>query len=203
MSSNEMNDESDLGLSPAEQGTLLDVALRAIDHGLSTGQRLEPDAAAYPPRLRSPRATFVTLRIEAKLRGCMGALSASEPLVRDVAHNGYSSAFCDTRFPKLRRAEVRQIDVHISILTAPEPFRVESEADLLQQMRPGVDGLILFEGSRKGTLLPAVWEGVSDPRIFLEHLKHKAGLPPDYWSTTIRFERYTTSSINRSAGQRG
>jgi len=84
------------------------------------------------------------------------------------------------------------LEVHISVLTPARPLHVTSEADLLRQLRPGVDGLILGEGFRRGTFLPSVWESLPNPRDFLAQLKLKVGLPPDYWSETIEVQRYET-----------
>jgi AMMECR1 domain-containing protein len=70
-----------------------------------------------------------------------------------------------------------------------------SEADLIEQLRPGVDGLILSRGGQRGTFLPSVWEELPDPYIFLSQLRHKAGLPLDYWSADLQAERYTTESF--------
>ena len=67
-----------------------------------------------------------------------------------------------------------------------------SEEDLLKQVRPGVDGLILQFRHYRATFLPAVWESLPDPYLFLAQLKHKAGLPLDFWSPELRVERYTT-----------
>jgi AMMECR1 domain-containing protein len=62
----------------------------------------------------------------------------------------------------------------------------------VEQLRPGVDGLIIEEGFRRGTFLPSVWEQLPDAREFLRHLKLKAGLPVNYWSETVQVSRYTT-----------
>ncbi len=70
---------------------------------------------------------------------------------------------------------------------------VESEADLLSRLRPGVDGLILLEDDQRATFLPSVWESLRNPSDFLDALREKAGLPPGYWSPTLRFERYTAT----------
>ena len=126
----------------------------------------------------------------------MGAIGATEPLVVDVARNAYSAAFRDPRFSQVTQEEVGQLEYHISILSEPAPIQFASEADLLAQIRPGVDGLILHVGPKKGTLLPAVWEHLHDPAEFLAQLKLKAGLPRDYWSSTVRVERYTAQSVH-------
>ncbi len=59
----------------------------------------------------------------------------------------------------------------------------------------GRDGLVLSLGARHATFLPKVWENIPDPADFLRELKRKAGLPGDYWSTDIRWQRYRTEVV--------
>jgi uncharacterized protein len=174
---------------------LLDVAAEAIDHGLTKRHALAVIPQDYPELLQQPGASFVTLRIGRRLRGCMGSLQATEPLVVNVARNAFTAAFRDPRFLPLVRDEFADLSIHLSLLGKPEPLTFASEAELLSLIRPGIDGLTLSEGTARATLLPAVWKTVSDPREFLAHLKHKAGLRPDYWSPTLRVERYTAESV--------
>jgi hypothetical protein len=180
---------------PAHRRTLLDVAAAAIDHGLSERRAMAVIPQDYPELLQQPGASFVTLRIGHRLRGCMGSLQATEPLVVNVARNAFTAAFRDPRFAPLARDEFADLSIHLSLLGKPEPLTVASEAELLSLIRPGIDGLTLSEGNARATLLPAVWKTVSDPREFLVHLKRKAGLQPDYWSPTLRVERYTAESV--------
>jgi AmmeMemoRadiSam system protein A len=181
-------------LTPPHRQQLLQLAGDSIRKGLC-GDTLSVQATDYPEPLRVLRATFVTLHIDAKLRGCIGTLEARQTLVQDVASNAYSAAFRDPRFSALTWTEYERLDIHISVLSLPEPLQFSSEDELLAQLRPRVDGLIIEEGYNRGTFLPAVWEQLPDPREFLRQLKHKAGLPPDYWSSRIRVQRYTTESI--------
>jgi hypothetical protein len=185
-------------LTTQDEQMLFDVCERSIQEGLSYGRRLAIDPVGHSPALCETLATFVTLRLGRQLRGCMGSLAASESLVENVAHNAYSAAFLDPRFSPLTAGESDQLDVHISILSPPEQIEFTSQDDLLSQIRPGVDGLILVEGSRRGTLLPAVWENIPDMAEFVNHVKLKAGLPEAYWSDTIQAFRYTADSISRS-----
>ncbi|HHH35913.1 MAG TPA: AmmeMemoRadiSam system protein A [Gammaproteobacteria bacterium] len=182
-------------LSAGQRRTLLDIARRSIVHGLEHGRPLEVDPAIYEPRLRAPGASFVTLQLDGRLRGCIGSLEAHRPLVRDVAANAFAAAFQDPRFPPLVHEELAALHIHISVLGAPSPLDFTSEADLLRQLRPGVDGLILEAEGHRGTFLPSVWESLPEPREFLRQLKLKAGLPPDYWSDRVRVLRYTTESF--------
>ena len=178
---------------------LLEVARRSIRHGLDRGRPLSVDPDEYPDSLRPVAATFVTLEDRAGLRGCIGRLEATRPLVEDVADNAYSAAFRDPRFPPLREDEwAAGLDVHISVLTPPEPLSVVNEEDLLAVLRPGKDGLILEEGRHHATFLPSVWESLPKPAEFLLHLKHKAGLPSDYWSPELRFFRYGSENFGDS-----
>ena len=183
---------TDHTLSPADRATLLDVARASIQHGLRHRQALAVNPGDYPETLRPLRATFVTLEIGSQLRGCIGALTAYQPLVQDVAAHAYAAAFEDPRFAELRPYEFPKLEIFISVLSPPEPMQFSSEEDLLKQVRPGVDGLILEFHHYRATFLPAVWESLPDPYVFLAQLKHKAGLPLDFWSPELRVERYTT-----------
>lgn len=190
-----MNIEQRHPLSVAGKETLLDLARRSIRHGLDRGKPLAVDAADFNAELQSVRACFVTLERRDMLRGCIGHLEASLPLVEDVAENAFSAALRDPRFSPLTREELQDLEIHISVLTPAESLPCDSEADLLRQIRPYVDGLILSDGPRRGTFLPSVWEQLPEPADFLLHLKRKAGLPDDYWSETLQVLRYETESF--------
>jgi len=182
-------------LDAKEKQILREIARASIRHGLAYGRALAINPAELPAALQETAATFVTLETGGQLRGCIGTLEALRPLAVDVAENAFRAAFRDSRFPPLARNEEDQLDIHISVLSTPAPLRVRDEADLLQRLRPGIDGIVLSEGARRGTFLPSVWEQLPDPREFLAHLKQKAGLPADYWSPAIRVERYTCEAF--------
>jgi len=179
----------------SHSSVLLDLARKSIRHGLDHGRALEVDPSEYPAELGETRATFVTLTRLDKLRGCTGSLAARRPLLADIAHNAYASAFADPRFPPLTPLEFEGLEVHLSILSPLERLHAESEADLLAQLRPKIDGLVIREGDRVGTYLPAVWDSLPDARRFVQELKCKAGLGADYWSSTLELHRYTVTSL--------
>ncbi|MFB3118004.1 MAG: AmmeMemoRadiSam system protein A [Myxococcota bacterium] len=174
---------------------LLDVARQSIESGLRTGQPLVIDPDAYPPELREQRATFVTLRRAGELRGCLGGLVASRPLVGDVAHSAFKAAFRDSRFPPIEAEELATLEIHLSILSPLEPLSAPDEEALLNAIRPGVDGLVVRDRARQGTFLPAVWESFPEPSAFWYELKRKAGLPVDSWSSRWEIFRYTVESV--------
>lgn len=183
-------------LDTSARERLKDVARQAIRHGLDYGHPPDPHLRTFPSRLQAPGACFVTLTLEGNLRGCLGSLETCRPLVEDVVENAFAAAFRDPRFAPLKAHEYDRIALSISVLSAAEAVACTSEADLVAALQPGVHGLILEEGAHiRATFLPAVWEHVRRPEDFVRHLKAKAGLPPDYWSPTLRIKRYTTELI--------
>ncbi|HHH30775.1 MAG TPA: AmmeMemoRadiSam system protein A [Polyangiaceae bacterium] len=179
----------------AMRARLLEVARTAIDRGLATGERWVPDLEGEPDALTEARSCFVTLNRDGELRGCVGSLTPNGPLIREVARAAFNAAFRDPRFSPLTEAERGGLDIHVSVLSEPEPMTFASEEDLLDQLRPGVDGLILEDRGRVGTFLPDVWEKLPSRRAFLQHLRQKAGLPPHHWSPTMTVKRYTTEAF--------
>jgi AmmeMemoRadiSam system protein A len=182
--------------SEQEKKLLLKLARDAIAYGLKNHKIMPIDINQYPENLQKQGATFVTLQINKQLRGCIGSLQAYQPLVKDLAHNAYAAAFSDPRFTPLTEDEFPKLDIHISILNKPEPMQFTSEQDLIRQLQPGIDGLILSDNGHRGTFLPSVWESLPEPALFFAHLKLKAGLPHDYWSDTLTVHRYTVESIH-------
>lgn len=166
---------------------LLTRARQAIAHELG-------DAAPAPVpdrRLDQRAATFVTLTHDGELRGCIGSVRAQRPLDEDVVANAIGAATRDPRFAPVTRAELDAIRVEVSLLSEPEFLEFQDESDLAGQLRPGIDGLILFSGCRSATFLPQVWEQLSEPAMFLAALKQKAGLAPDRPASNLMAARYT------------
>jgi AmmeMemoRadiSam system protein A len=184
-------------LNESQRALLLLTARRSIEHGLRHKRPLPVTPQEHPP-LDAPGASFVTLHRQRQLRGCIGSLEAYRPLLRDVAENAYAAAFLDPRFEPLQSRECDGLSVDVSVLSAPEELEFDDQTDLLMKIRPGVDGLILADGVKRGTFLPSVWESLPAAADFLRHLKLKAGLPGHYWSDTVRIWRYTTESFGDS-----
>ena len=185
-------------LDDAEQAQLLDIARRSIASGLATGRALELDVEQLGQKLQVRAAVFITLTIDGELRGCIGSLQAFDPLARAVASSAFNAAFRDRRFPSLRADELDAIRIEISVLSDMEPISAASRQELLDDLQPGIDGLLLEDRGYRSTFLPKVWEKIESPGEFLEHLCLKAGLGARHWSDTIRFHRYHTLSFAES-----
>jgi len=170
---------------------LVDIAIEAIREQLGLARAAERS----DPWLRQPAATFVTLREDGELRGCIGSIDARRPLGQDVAHNARAAAFKDPRFAPVGRDEVDALDVEVSLLSAREPFAAASEVDALAQLRPGIDGVYLEYGGASATFLPQVWESLPDPLVFLGELRRKAGLSARFWHPDVKLSRYTVEKF--------
>jgi AmmeMemoRadiSam system protein A len=172
---------------------LLRLARDSIEYGLDHDKPVPVDLDGLPMDLLEPAATFTTLRLDEKLRGCCGSLEAAHPLAMDVARSAFQAAFRDLRFQPLARGEFGRIRLEVSVLSPLDEIRVTDEVDLLNHLVPGTDGLVIVEGARRATFLPKVWESLPEPRRFLAALKTKCGMPDDYWSEGLRFFRYRTT----------
>ena len=162
----------------------IEQALGAAATTLSSSGR--PDL----PWLQEHGCAFVTLRRDGDLRGCIGSLEAYRPLGEDIAANAVAAALYDRRFLPVGRFELETLEVEVSLLTPSEPLPCVDEDDAMNQLRPGIDGVVLEYGRQRATFLPQVWESLPDAPIFLQELKCKAGLPADFWHPDLRLRRY-------------
>lgn len=175
--------------------TLLHLAAASIEHGLARGTPLPVNPADHPQALRGNGACFVTLKRNGRLRGCVGSPRAYRPLVEDIADNGFAAAFRDSRFPKLGTDEKQELSLSVSVLSPPVEMTFADEADLLGQLRPVVDGLIIESNGHRALFLPQVWETLPRPQAFLAQLKVKAGLDSDHWSPDFKAWCFTSESV--------
>lgn len=190
-------------LTPTQRETLLGIARASIRHGLAHDRPLPPDLAALPAALTVERAVFVTLTLQDRLRGCIGRTRACLPLAEDVAVLAFEAAFRDPRFPPVALGEFDDLAIDLSLLSLPQAIAFGSEADLLAQLVPGKDGLIIQTGQRHAVFLPSVWASLPDPAEFLRRLKLKAGLAPSFPATELEASRFHTECIREGGGPEG
>jgi len=176
--------------------TLIRVAAASIERGLNTSKPLNVDLADYPHELSNVGASFVTLKRGGNLRGCIGSPAAHRPLLSDVAENAFSAAFRDPRFAKLTKPEIDRLTLSISVLSPQSPIEFTSEQDLLDSLRPQVDGLVIEDSGKRALFLPSVWSQLPRPETFVEHLKRKAGMQPSHWSEAFRAWRFIAEEIH-------
>lgn len=168
-------------LTPSEQKQLLQIAREALETSVSGKPLPALRLAELTPRLQELGATFVTLTRKGELRGCIGALEAYQPLVQDVQEHAIAAATQDYRFRPVQPDEIDEIQIEISYLSPPQPVEYDHPAELVELLRPNIDGVILRDGKRRATFLPQVWEKIPDKVMFLSHLCEKMGAPHDLW----------------------
>ncbi|NBC29947.1 MAG: AmmeMemoRadiSam system protein A [Spirochaetes bacterium] len=177
-------------LNASEKTYLLREARHAIEAilGIAAPSHEEPQSR----ELLEPHGAFVTLRTregkDLKLRGCMGVVAATRPLIEAVRDSAVSAATADPRFPRLTPNELRACTMEISVLSkmiACTPNEVE----------PGRDGVMITYGPASGLLLPQVaveqgWDRVT----LLDHLCVKAGAQPGCWKDDrATLQRFTAT----------
>ncbi|MGA9851685.1 MAG: AmmeMemoRadiSam system protein A [Gammaproteobacteria bacterium] len=182
-------------LNADSRAALLMAARHSIEQTLSGSQSVFKNSK-LDPVLREPQASFVTLKRHGALRGCIGTLVAQRPLLDDVIHNARAAAFEDPRFPSLTQPELESLQIEISVLSKAESITAGNRAELLCMLKRGVDGLIVQEGTRRATFLPAVWKTLPDASMFYDELMQKAGLGAGHWSSALKFFRYHTDSFS-------
>lgn len=167
-------------LSQEDKKQLLVIARKTL---LSAFQRSDfvLDGDSISSHLNEDGASFVTLTKYGRLRGCIGTLSAYQPLVQDVCEHALAAAFQDPRFPVVTANEMDSIEIEISYLTPPEPLEYDSSDDLMRKLVPGKDGVILTDGYRRATYLPQVWEQLPEVDDFLGSLCQKMGARKNLW----------------------
>ena len=169
--------------SPIQQQLLLRLARSSVTRAVHGESPPEAGASEITPPLGERRACFVTLREGGQLRGCIGSILPQEPLHQAVVHRAADAALHDPRFAPVQAEELPKIDIEVSVLTVPQPLKFTSPQDLVQKLRPGIDGVVLRLDGREATFLPQVWNELSGKVEFLDHLAQKAGRAPDAWQS--------------------
>jgi len=177
---------------------LVELARLAIAEEFVGRPLIDRDAwIAKYPELAKKQAVFVTLnKVEGNresLRGCIGSILPTRPLIDDLIYNAKAAAFQDPRFPPLRPEELDEVKIEVSLLSIPEKMEYIDIDDLRKKIIPFKHGVILKYGGRQATFLPQVWEQIPDFDTFFEHLCIKAGLPgnclmyhPDIFVYTVK-----------------
>lgn len=185
------------GLTQEEKKLLLQLAREALEYGVSGKPLPLLRLEQLPPALREYGASFVTLTKHGNLRGCIGTLEAYQPLAEDVREHAIAAALEDYRFPPVVPAELPEIRIEVSRLTAPQTLEYSTPDELLTRLRPGIDGVVLRDQYRRATFLPQVWENLPDPEQFLGQLCLKMGAPRGYWQRKpLRVEVYQVEEFH-------
>jgi AmmeMemoRadiSam system protein A len=160
---------------------LLSIARDSLETLVRDKRSFRVDKTLLDDELRQDGASFVTLQRAGRLRGCIGTLVATQPLYQDVVEHAIAAGTQDYRFPPVSVDELSVLHYEISILSKPVPLPYETPEDLLNQLQPGVHGVVLVSGQNRATFLPQVWQSISKKEEFLDHLCVKMGQAAGEW----------------------
>jgi AmmeMemoRadiSam system protein A len=170
---------------------LINTAKSSILSALN-GEEYRPED--IPQVLTQYGASFVTLHTyDNQLRGCIGSVYPTKPLILDIIDNARNAGFHDPRFEPLTPPELSGLKVSVSILSSIKRINFKDERDLLSKIYP--HGIILVERDKRAVYLPVVWEQLPERDAFLNSLKEKAGLPSTYFSKTLEAYQFDAISI--------
>ncbi|MBW1824615.1 MAG: AmmeMemoRadiSam system protein A [Deltaproteobacteria bacterium] len=165
---------NDSGLTDEEKEILHKIARVAIESRCA-GEKY-PEIKFTSKTLKEKRGAFVTLHKRGNLRGCIGYIRAQKPLHETIKEMALAAAFQDNRFNPVKKDELKDINIEISVLT---PLK---KIDSIEEIEVGTHGIYITKGYYSGILLPQVaTEYGWDRNTFLEHTCTKAGLPTDAW----------------------
>jgi uncharacterized protein len=181
---------SDPVLAPTDGAALARLAAETVRARLLG--RPVPDDVPARAVLALPGASFVTLEAAGRLRGCIGTIEAARPLYLDVVRNA-QRAMNDPRMPPVLATEWPALDVKVAVLTPGGPIPAGTRAEFEGALRPGVDGVLIADGQRRATFLPAVWAKLTDTGRFVDSLLAKGGWPADTWPAGLVASTYTTT----------
>jgi AmmeMemoRadiSam system protein A len=176
--------ENNPQLTEEDKKQLLTLARKTISYALEKQQipKASELGVTVSDAMSRPRAAFVTLTQNGRLRGCIGDIFPQRPLYKSVILNAINASINDRRFSPVMEAECKDIKIEISALTSPQPI------DSYDKIRIGTDGVVLSKDGRSAVFLPQVApEQDWDLNQMLTQLSLKAGLPPDAWKESASF----------------
>ena len=168
-------------LNEDEKKFLLTLARNTLDEYLQYGDMPKISEKELTHIMEIEYGCFVTLNLNGKLRGCIGYLQPIKPLYKAVMENAVNAATNDPRFRSVKPEELKDIKIEISVLSGLTPLDFDSPEELLSNLVPKRDGVILKIGRSSATFLPQVWESLPNKSDFLSQLSVKGGNMPDAW----------------------
>jgi len=164
---------------------LLRLARYTVEQQVNHGKKptAEEAGVTLTDRLSQPSGSFVTLKKNGELRGCIGNIGPTMPLAEAVIDNAISAAVRDRRFDPVSSSELASLEVEVSVLTPPVPVAAPEDIVL------GKHGVFMHVRGVSAVFLPQVApeQGWTLEQT-LQHLSNKIRLPIDAWKTGATFE---------------
>lgn len=168
---------------------LLELARRTLEKYFQNKDILQIEIDDLSDSLKEKKGVFISLWKNEDLRGCIGCLEGIKPIFEMVIENSLASALFDTRFLPVKKEELSDIKIEISIIEPLEKIDFSKTEDLIKHLNKNKPGILIKKGAHQATFLPQVWEDLKTPEEFLSHLCSKAGMKEGCWKN-IDFEIY-------------
>ena len=166
----------------ASEDEYVRLARLSLETYIKTGRRSRLPEKVTTELLEKQAGAFVCLKIDGRLRGCIGTvLPATECIAYEIMMNAVSAGTCDSRFPKVTEQELQDIVYSVDVLTEPE------EIDSLEKLDVHKYGVIVESGDRRGLLLPDL-SGVETPEQQVNIAREKGAISPGDQFKLYRFE---------------
>lgn len=176
---------------------LMKIAYQSLERWVVSQKEYKPARKHYGEHLFDKGNAFVTLYDGDEMRGQYGSLRPKQAIALDVAENVRRATKDDIRFGEVKPEELKNISISIAFLTDYERLEFANEAELLEKIVQGTDGVVLRDGNRQGLFLPSQWQDVKTKEEFLQQLKLNAGMSPTYWSPKLKAYRFRTVEIKK------
>lgn len=142
--------DTEFNLTEKDKETLLHIARNTVDTYIQKSKVPEINSTLFSENLNTHCGAFVTLHKNGKLRGCIGRFKVDEPLYQIVQQMAIAASTQDTRFEPVKKDELNNIEVEISVLT---PLK---KIDSVDEIVLGKHGIYIKKGYSSGTFLPQV-----------------------------------------------
>ena len=101
--------------------TLVDLAKKAVESYISKSKIISPPSERLEEFLNKKSGTFVTIKKNDELRGCIGTyLPTKKNIVKEVIDNAIAAATEDYRFGPIQKEELPHLSYTVYILNEPE-----------------------------------------------------------------------------------
>ena len=158
------------------------LARKTIEAYVRTGEKIEvPDG--LPQEMYERQAgTFVSIKENGGLRGCIGTIQAVQTsIAEEIINNAISAAVKDPRFYPIEPEELDKLTISVDVLGEIEHIDSPDELDVKRY------GVIVTRGYKRGLLLPNL-EGVDTVEEQIAIAKDKAGISAQEEVDLERFE---------------
>ncbi|MCG2718337.1 MAG: AmmeMemoRadiSam system protein B [Nanoarchaeota archaeon] len=183
-------------LNKTQQDYLLKLARQTIEEYILEDKVIEPKTE--DKNLLEQKSAYITLKKGGEVIGCMGRVIPFEPLYLSVRDNALEIAKNNPSFYPLKKSDLSDIKIEISVLTPYHKINFRTLSDLLNKIHEGEDGLMINEEFNKTTLLPKLWYKYKSKKEFLVALCNKAGLSKNCWDEDITFYKYKTQEFEEN-----